>query len=110
PRQVLVSSPEGHDPCDAADTAQTWIALWSPHVLVWRTTLSCHSSHSNSVEIQTERGRTLFDPVRITSESSRVYGTNLSRRLGDGVPLWKMNWFAHEHPCRAQSASALDGL
>src|SRR5207253_5187994 len=44
-----------------------------------------HSAHSNSSETQTERGRTLFDLVRKTSESARAYRTDLSRRLRDGV-------------------------
>src|SRR5262249_29105818 len=35
PRQVLVSSPKGHDPRDAADTVQSLIALWS-RTLGWQ--------------------------------------------------------------------------
>src|ERR1700687_1416104 len=63
-----------------------------PPVPVWGPCLSCHSPHSNRVEIPTERGRTLFDLVPKTSESARACHADLSRRLRDGVSLWETNW------------------
>ena len=43
---------------------------------------------SNTSEIQNERGRTLFDFTRQTSESAQAYRADLSRMLRDGVSLY----------------------
>ena len=40
------------------------------------------------IEMRTERGRTLFDSVRMTFDATRVLSTDLSRRLRDGVSLF----------------------
>src|SRR3981081_3888190 len=44
PRQVLVSSPEGHDPHEAAGYAPNIDNSLEPQFLVWPPRLSCHST------------------------------------------------------------------
>jgi hypothetical protein len=62
------------------------------------------------IEMRTERGRTLFDNVRMTFDVPRVLSTSLSRRLRDGVSLENELLSSRMASAAPKSASVVDGL
>jgi hypothetical protein len=69
-------------------------------------------THVYSIQNRTqfERTRRLFDFVRAAFDSPWTAYTDLSRRLRDGVSLWKTNWFLLERPLLRQICMSRDSL